>query len=449
MSAEVSGQPWTRVAENATDGESSVWEWNGTEQIGVQLGDETAVYTLNADKTLTPDKQLYWKSTAQATVTAWYPSTDGTISLADQSEALAYVLAGSGTGDYQNKVNLTFTHKLAKVRVLLDGTQLDNVAEVEVFGSTSCTNNKGEVAGSNEEDWIKMKHTTYADGTECWEANVVPGDINKASFIRLNGYAVVPNLDGIPDKLSPGEMYTIDLTVGNAITDITADNCQDIKGDGYFRVSGQFGNTITITEGTPTIYLERANITAADAPAINITGGNPTILVVGDNNTITSSTSAGIYVASNSTVTITSEDEDEDKLTVNGNKGGSGIGSYVTNDSQGQFASCGSITISKVTLYAYCKSASDAGNLSPGIGGSDCVTINISRATIHAFGIATDNGSTPGIGGNYSYTGNIGSNIPTVKITDSEIMCIEEIIENLRLITSAELETPPLPNPTG
>ena len=62
-------EPQTRVTEDNTDGKSSVWEWNGSEMIGVRLGNETADYTLNADKTLTTDQQLYWTSTDPTTVT--------------------------------------------------------------------------------------------------------------------------------------------------------------------------------------------------------------------------------------------------------------------------------------------------------------------------------------------------------------------------------------------
>lgn len=49
--------PQTRVTEHNTDGKSSVWEWNGSEIIGVRLGNETATYTLNADKNLMTDRQ--------------------------------------------------------------------------------------------------------------------------------------------------------------------------------------------------------------------------------------------------------------------------------------------------------------------------------------------------------------------------------------------------------
>ena len=60
--------PQTRVAENE-NGTGSVWQWDGSEKIRVQLGNETADYTLNADKTLTTDQQLYWTSTDPTTVT--------------------------------------------------------------------------------------------------------------------------------------------------------------------------------------------------------------------------------------------------------------------------------------------------------------------------------------------------------------------------------------------
>ena len=67
LDVESSAEPWsaegpqTRVAEDNTDGKSSVWQWDGSEMIGVRLGNETATYTLNADKNLITDS-----STGQA-----------------------------------------------------------------------------------------------------------------------------------------------------------------------------------------------------------------------------------------------------------------------------------------------------------------------------------------------------------------------------------------------
>ena len=127
------GTPATRVSENG-DGTGSVWEWDGSEMIGVQLGDKTTTYTLNTDHTLLADRQLYWTSTApNQPVTAWYPATDGTLDLGDQSQSLAYLLGATGTGDYQTPVTLSFTHALAKVRVTPTGDALGEVQSLQLY----------------------------------------------------------------------------------------------------------------------------------------------------------------------------------------------------------------------------------------------------------------------------------------------------------------------------
>ena len=304
LSAEVSGQPWTRVAEDATDGKSSVWQWDGSETIRVQLGDETADYTLNANQNLTADRQLYWTSTAPATVAAWYPTYE-TVDLSDQSNGLAYVLkAEVPSATYNNEIALDFKHQLAKVRVVLDGTQSALAQSVEVYGYTTCTNNEGAPFTDNaQQGWLKMKHTTYADGTECWEANVVPGKITLNNFVRINGQIATVN-DGFPTTLDASTMYTIDLTVGKEITEITAENNSPINDDGYYRVSNQFNQQINITGGKPTIYLENASINVGDGPAINITSGTPTIHVIGEGNSVSSGNNTGIAVSGGATVTI-------------------------------------------------------------------------------------------------------------------------------------------------
>ena len=233
--------PQTRVTEDNTDGKSSVWEWNGSEMIGVRLGNETATYTLNADKTLTSDNQLYWTSTAPATVTAWYPTYE-TVDLSDQSKGLAYMLqAEVSNATYDNEITLGFKHQLAKVRVVLSGTQAGLAQSVEVYGCTTCTNNEGAPVTDNaQQGWLKMKHTTYTDGTECWEANLVPGNITITDFIRINGQTAKINND-FPTTLSAGEMYTLNLTVGQPITEITPGNVPTISDDGHYRISGGLG----------------------------------------------------------------------------------------------------------------------------------------------------------------------------------------------------------------
>lgn len=418
---ESSAEPWsaegpqTRVAEDNTDGMSSVWEWNGSEMIRVQLGDETADYTLNAGKTLTSDKQLYWTSTAPATVTAWYP-TNETVDLSDQSEGLAYMLkAEVPDATYDNVIALGFKHQLAKVRVVLSGTQAALAQSVEVYGYTTCTNNEGAPVTDNaQQGWLKMKKQTYGN-TECWEANVVPGDITPTNFIRINGQTATIN-ENFPATLASGNMYTIDLTVGEPVTEITADNCNNINDDGYYRVSDQFNQQISITGGKPTIYLESANINVGNGPAINITNGTPTIHVTGENTIETSESlsncSAGIYVAEGSSVTIEGSGTD-DVLQVTGGADGAAIGGY--SPALNSHNPCGDITIHNVTLYAYASNAY-LNNHPIGIGSTGttaCGKIEITDAIVHAQGYSSLNESTPAIG---AYSG-----VPQIVISGSTI----------------------------
>ena len=386
LDVESSAEPWsaegpqTRVAENE-NGTGSVWEWNGAETIHVQLGDETAGYTLNAGQNLIADRQLYWTSKDPTTVTAWYP-TDETVDLSDQSEGLAYMLKAEVPGaTYDNKITLGFKHQLAKVRVVLNGTQASLAQSVEVYGYTTCTNNEGAPVTDNaQQGWLKMKKQTYGN-TECWEANVVPDNITITDFIRINGQTATVNND-FPTTL---DMYTIDLTVGEKITDIK-DNTT-INDNGYYRVSGIFNQQINITGGKPTIYLENANISVSSGNAISVTGNaSPTIHVVGEGNTVSSDNGAGIYVAQGSTVTITGRDRN-DVLTATGREGGAGIGSYSTSD--GTNYSCGNIIISNVTLTARSEGFVGAGDYAAGIGSAGVGTvgsISISDATIYAQG---------------------------------------------------------------
>ena len=421
LDVESSAEPWsaegpqTRVAEDNTDGKSSVWQWDGLEMIGVRLGNETATYTLNADKTLTSDNQLYWTSTAPTTVAAWYP-TDETVDLSDQSERLAYMLkAEVPNATYDNEITLGFKHQLAKVRVVLSGTQAGLAQSVEVYGYTTCTNNEGAPVTDNAQpDWLKMKNTTYADGTECWEANVVPGTIDKNSFLRLNGHAVLTEseLSGFSySTLEAANMYTIDLTVGEKITDIK-DNTT-INDNGYYLVSGTFNQQINITGGNPTIYLENASISVSSGPAINVTSGTPTIHVTGENAIETrmssSNCSAGIYVAEGSSVTIEGNGTD-DVLRVTGGTDGAAIGGYSDSGDK----PCGNIVIKNVTLHAY---AIDNYTFAraPGIGttGGTCGRIEISSAIVYARSVGDDTKSAPAIGAYGS--------VPEIVITGSEI----------------------------
>ena len=426
LDVESSAEPWsaegpqTRVTEDNTDGKSSVWEWNGSEMIGVRLGNETATYTLSADKNLITDRQLYWTSTAPTTVTAWYP-TDETVNLSDQSEGLAYMLkAEVSNATYNNEITLGFKHQLAKVRVVLGGTQAALAQSVEVYGYTTCTNNEGTSIAGSTQDWIKMKHTTYADGTECWEANVVPGNITLENFVRINGQTATIN-DGFPTTLDASTMYTIDLTVGeNQIF-----GGETITKPGEYIVKGTVTESITLDSEDITLILEDADINT-NGIAINIVSGNPTLKIQGTENTVKSATSTAIHVGNGCTLTIEGVNGTADKLKAEGGKNegtvyGSGNAGAGIGSSNG-----GNIIIRNITIeaqgnswYHYLGYVQGGGAAIGSSGPGYCGDITITDATITAIG----GHYAAAIGMGYSVEGSEDSNLKmgTIRISNSII----------------------------
>ena len=335
------GTPATRVSETA-DGTGSVFDAGDpfTVQI-IDDGTETATYTVQDDGTATSDAPLYWTNTTpNRTVSAWYPATDGTLDLGDQSQSLAYLLSGSGTGDYQTPVTLTFTHQLAKVRVTPIGDALDEVTSLQLHTYTRCTYEKGEVVQGSQEGWIEMKKCEYTENGNaitCWEANVVPG--KEITKLRANGteertlsaainpeagsfYNITLNYDKGYNLSADGRTYEVYnanglLTWNKAVQGNLSLNCtltDDINltgkewtpiGDYDNRYTGTFdGGNHTITGLTINQYgnyvgmidfLDSGgtvqNLTLEN---VNITGGDIVGSVVGDNyGTVTACTASG------------------------------------------------------------------------------------------------------------------------------------------------------------
>lgn len=231
ITADVDQQPWsagapqTRVSENP-DGNSSHWDWNDTEQIGVQIegSRKSGIYKLTSIKTLDSVTPVYWEDTQAHKVRAWFPA-DGKMALDNQTtdNGLAYALyAKTAEAVYYKteRITLSFNHKLAKVRVKLQGDQAGNITDVKIKTCTSCTlNSDGTLTAGGTEDFIPMVKTTYED-KPCWEANVVPvsdempGHKIERVMVKVNG-----SYKGITlsTPLAPLEamVNTIMLTAGN------------------------------------------------------------------------------------------------------------------------------------------------------------------------------------------------------------------------------------------
>lgn len=230
------GAPATRVSEKE-DGNSS--KFDADDKFAVQIDDkgEVGTYTVQNDGTVEAEIPLYWSDRDEAhTVTAWYPATDGTLDLSDQqTNGLAYLLSGTGTGDYQTQVTLTFAHQLAKVRVTPSDDALGEVQSLQLYTYTQCTYEKGEVVQGSQEGWIEMKPCEYTENgatINCWEANVVPDyTITK---LRANG-TEERNLSA---AITPeaGKFYNITLNKDKGYTD-----------------DGQGNYTVTSAEGLKNI----------------------------------------------------------------------------------------------------------------------------------------------------------------------------------------------------
>ena len=226
------GAPQTRVGE-AGDGTGSVF--SAGNRFAVQINGEEGIYIVQDNNTVKAETPLYWSDTGEHTVTAWYPATGGTLDLSDQSQSLAYLLYGTGSGNYQTQVTLNFTHALAKVRVTPTADALGEVQSLQLYTYTQCTYEKGKAGQGSQEGWIEMKPCEYTENgatINCWEANVVPGyTITK---LRANG-TEERNLSA---AITPeaGKFYNITLNKDKGYTD-----------------DGQGNYTVTSAEGLKNI----------------------------------------------------------------------------------------------------------------------------------------------------------------------------------------------------
>lgn len=278
------GAPQTRVSENA-DGTGS--KFDAGDPFAVQIDDkgEVGTYTVQDDGSAEAEIPLYWSDRDEAhTVSAWYPATDGTLDLGDQSQSLAYLLGGTGTGDYQTPVTLTFAHRLAKVRVTPTGDALGEVQSLQLYTYTQCTYEKGTVVQGSQEGWIEMKKCEYTENGNaitCWEANVVPDyEITK----------LMANDDGKERTLSSGitpvagKFYNITLNKDLGYTEVsegnyTVDNEKGLKNLAKLVNNGETNINITLTgdinltgEWTPIGNYEQKYTGTFDGNGKTITG---------------------------------------------------------------------------------------------------------------------------------------------------------------------------------
>lgn len=273
------GAPATRVSETV-DGTGS--EFSADDKFAVQIDgkEEVGTYAVQDNNTVKAEAPLYWSDTGKHTVTAWYPATGGTLDLSDQSQSLAYLLSGTGTGNYPDPVTLNFTHALAKVRVTPSDDALGEVQSLQLYAYTQCTYEKGTVVQGSQEGWIEMKKCEYTENgnvINCWEANVVPGyEIKK---LRANG-TEERNLSA---AITPeaGKFYNITLNYDPGYTEVsegnyTVNNEKGLKNLAELVNNGETDINITLNTDLNLTNMEWTPIGTYDKPYTGtFDGGGP------------------------------------------------------------------------------------------------------------------------------------------------------------------------------
>lgn len=418
LDVEGSAQPWgadapqTRVSENK---DGSISEWQDGDEIKVRIGNGTpGTYTYQSGNLIVDegDKPAYWTSNAkEQTITAWYTSSGSeTVDLSKQINGLAYVLTAQATADFNEPVSLSFSHALAKVRVVLEGEKANEVKDVRIKTHTSCTlHTDGTLSADGQEEYIPMVKTTYENKTY-WEANVVPEFEIKE--IQLNGSTPCTFT---PFESKVGKMHEITINVeGKYIL---------IEGNGDYTVDK---DKPVIIRGNATVnFKEDYNVNECyNGATIKIESGSPTLIFKGTCNKIQCG-EAPILLAPGADVTIKgSTDKPEgSQLIVSSGGNHAGIGSnpgdrYSTPDA------CGNITIENITLHTKGSNTSN-GEAGAGIGtaggwASSCGNITITNSIVYAQG--GTGAAAIGMGNNIFCTMECGK----IMITNSQIFATVE-----------------------
>lgn len=188
------GDMSTRVA-----GGMEAWSGDGSELIAVRMEDNGQAIGKYVIKDLSGQAQpatgtppLYWQSTEETTVEAWYPfaESEKTYQLSDQSQGYADLdfLYGYTLGNYAQPVKLTFYHQLAKVKYTLVAgkgitDEMLKIATVKLLGENSVKVKGGkltETPSHADREIIPMMNGLSG------EALLPPQDMAGKKFICVN-----------------------------------------------------------------------------------------------------------------------------------------------------------------------------------------------------------------------------------------------------------------------
>lgn len=413
--------PKTRVSESVSGTASS---WTFGDQIKVKVSgnsnDMETTCTLDASGNITAyTPKLFWKTTGNSTINAWYSNitgqntTSSTVSLANQSGGLAYVLKAdekTGVNYKTGNISLNFKHQLAKVRVkVVKGTYTGDLtgATVKVKGYTSCTVSNGSVTGTTEDYISTLKNGDY------FEANLVPQNVSATNFIKIidkanKEIAVALTVDA---TLKKGQVHTFTITVNKLkplyvkLSDITTDTYTFDRDGTHEGDANTYNKSIYIADGA-TLTIKNVKLKAATNHHAIYGQGTATLILEGTN-TADGNSGYTAGVAARTSITI----KGTGSLSATGGANTPGIGGGLWNETE----KCGDIIIESGTI-----SSTGSWGGSPGAGiGNSCGNITITGGNITATGAKY----AAGIGSGYAqYTGSItitGGTVVAIKGSDA------------------------------
>lgn len=233
ISAKIAPCVVTRVTEDGT-------AFSDGDAIQVQNMDRknkhTATYSYSAGtgKWNTTD-ELYWNGDSDNTFNAWYPSNTAydTFEIpANQTTgiyAADWMTATTSAKRADEKVELSFSHHLAKVRVTVEGWTNEFAENEKVVNSLEIKSlsrvmyNQNDLAGDNSAIWIK---TYTLQPNTSFLAIIAPGEYNSDKDIMqvyVNGSNAPLTVRTSSDIIiESGKAYNFKLTIGKVLATITS-----------------------------------------------------------------------------------------------------------------------------------------------------------------------------------------------------------------------------------
>lgn len=392
--------PQTRVSDSEN---TSSWSVGDQIHVTVAQGDakQETICTLDASGNITAyNPQLYWQNTNDATIIAWYSNivgqstvTENTVSLADQSGRLAYVLKAEETTLYTDpNIELNFFHQLAKIRVKLTGEKAGEVNDVKIESYTFCKNTNGTVSTDGAS---VGEITMYRVDNKTYEANVVPGKVIER--FKVNGGEWI----NLSNTVTPVAGYYYEISINVKQATLKPEGGKFTVNGGNVLIKDYTGTEPIIVNGTATITLNNVKLTTKGTTMEINSGATVTLNVVGTKNSLTSTNGSGIGAHENCNITIKGNGTGNSKLTVSSGDGHNvGVG-FITVAGTATY-NYGDIKISDVTL-SVTASTGGGGTAGAAIGVTGSVAgwanrINCGNITINNSNVTANSKGGAGIG---------------------------------------------------